>query len=931
MREVTTGRVRRQAPLFAALVLSLLSIPLLAPTCSQSSAGLRTFSKKSIIIPMDACYQGDGTTTPVACPGSADNGRLLYGYGLVYRLLQEGVTVYWVIAPNKTSLTDVDLTVQFNAGAPVGKYNWTNGTFASRPPNNSTAIANYRGGPFVIDGAEFDKANALLQGALKSTFSQVNLHVTNVAFSGYVARAMNGGWTAGGTQPPPIALLNITGGDCKNSLSTVTQYLKDAGLGNVPNAAGTAAGPHGAIYDVLDYADFLPNLSGSRLGQNGYRVLWAPHWVGRNSCTRTCVQGSSGPVCNSLIPATSVDNIRTTIRQFVAAGGDLFSECSSIGAVEGDANHCDTASIVQNSAAGRIATTGGLSINQYGWDFQCPGSKGARFYYPQFAPLQFTQYSSPLLQIAEFPFSANSGAIGNYQPMAGSAWTSNVQHLITDTTGAWDVFTVKPTVNGSGTTVYLAGHDYSTIGNPYQLSGSRMVLNTLFNLGAGCVTTNADCQTGKLGECGKGKMQCVNGAPTCVQVNQPAAETCDNKDNDCNGLVDDGLAQACYTGPSATRNVGACRAGTSTCTAGVWSSCQGQVLPTAELCNGIDDDCEGRIDNGVAPRACYGGPVGTSGLGECKSGTQACQSGTWGTCSGEVRPVAEVCSDGKDNNCDGAVDEGCGCLTGQVQPCYAGPNGTVGVGICKRGTQTCTAGAWGRCTGEQLPQTEVCNGLDDDCDGQTDEDGVCDECSHGQTRSCYTGPPGTQNVGACRAGAQECVNGKWGGCNGQVLPGPELCDGKDNDCDGELDDQAPCPDKLACINGVCVPPKCTGELARCPEGYACRTGGCAPVVCGTAVCPAGTRCLNGVCSDPCDGVRCGQGAICAGGVCSGGGCYATGCPQGQLCRDGSCAPDSCSGQTCPAGAFCRDGYCVQSCAFVSCPTGQRCGPDGLCI
>jgi hypothetical protein len=89
---------------------------------------------------------------------------------------------------------------------------------------------------------------------------------------------------------------------------------------------------------------------------------------------------------------------------------------------------------------------------------------------------------------------------------------------------------------------------------------------------------------------------------------------------------------------------------------------------------------------------------------------------------------AEVCGNGLDDDCNGLVEDTCTCVPGQVQPCFVGEPNRATVGACQMGTQTCRGssefGFWGPCENGTWPSAEVCDALDNDCDGCID-DGLC--------------------------------------------------------------------------------------------------------------------------------------------------------------------------------------------------------------
>ena len=110
------------------------------------------------------------------------------------------------------------------------------------------------------------------------------------------------------------------------------------------------------------------------------------------------------------------------------------------------------------------------------------------------------------------------------------------------------------------------------------------------------------------------------------------------------------------------------------------------------------------------------------------------------------------------------------------------PGVSYGTGICSPGTFICTRGTL-FCNDHVGPEDEICDNVDNDCNG------IIDDNIPNQTATvCYSGPNNTLHVGECRAGVQYCSEGGFGPCEGQILPAAEICDGKDNDCDGEIDE-----------------------------------------------------------------------------------------------------------------------------------------------
>jgi len=251
-------------------------------------------------------------------------------------------------------------------------------------------------------------------------------------------------------------------------------------------------------------------------------------------------------------------------------------------------------------------------------------------------------------------------------------------------------------------------------------------------------------------------------------------DTCDGINNDCNQNTDDGSVETWFNRPTVC-GTGACSSeGVFTCINGNKVNNCAPRSPNLEICNNIDDNCNGEVDEGLTKEV-------FCGLGVCfgNNGFLECNNGIFEERCNILKGASpELCDGVLDENCDGNVDEGCNCVSGEVRTC-----GTSDIGLCKYGTQSCVNGEWGACLGDTGPTSDNnCDGHDNNCDGKIDEGylPILTNCG----------------VGECSGnlGQLECVNGeKVDNCDPFAGSSLETCDtntgydGLDNNCDGKID------------------------------------------------------------------------------------------------------------------------------------------------
>ncbi|MFY2562684.1 MopE-related protein [Corallococcus terminator] len=193
-----------------------------------------------------------------------------------------------------------------------------------------------------------------------------------------------------------------------------------------------------------------------------------------------------------------------------------------------------------------------------------------------------------------------------------------------------------------------------------------------------------------------------------------------------------------------------------------------------EQCNGVDDSCDGQADDG---NPSGGESCATGRLGVCAAGTTACTEGSV-VCAQNRTASPEAC-DSLDNDCDGESDEE---NPGGLVACATGAQG-----ICGEGVTYCTHGAI-ECVQKQGASTETCDGLDNDCDGQSDEDLTFQAWYRDQDGDNYG--VASQSTQACARPTGHALNaGDCDDAQPNIHPGStEVCDAVDNNCDGQADE-----------------------------------------------------------------------------------------------------------------------------------------------
>ncbi|HVZ73411.1 MAG TPA: MopE-related protein [Polyangia bacterium] len=390
-------------------------------------------------------------------------------------------------------------------------------------------------------------------------------------------------------------------------------------------------------------------------------------------------------------------------------------------------------------------------------------------------------------------------------------------------------------------------------------------------------------------------------------------EICDGVDNDCNGVADDGITTSFYAADPTTLGKGVCAAGTQRCLAGELVVTKPAALPGPEVCNGVDDNCNGTVDEG-----CVGGPDGgvPPGDGGSNDGSLPTIDGGVPPGDGGVGGNLAICLNSAggpecvDLLVDGTNCGKCGNMCGATQVCSSGTCVTV-ANDCKAGYAQC-----------KDPQSGALICVDTTTDAKNC--GACNlACASGVCASGHcttqTSSDGGATTFAATSTAQTTAT-STGGCGGSFT----MCG---TGCTSLQDDPRNCNGCGMFCDGTCSGGACTFSAGDLPFGATCTKN----TDCGTGFCMDQTRFgwPGGFCSTLCDvGIPCQTGQACVSSPLSGtfGSCLAqcatdadcAAVRDGFVCDAGTCAPDCRQAAVCASGQTCDSGG---HCVTPACPSG----------
>ncbi len=411
------------------------------------------------------------------------------------------------------------------------------------------------------------------------------------------------------------------------------------------------------------------------------------------------------------------------------------------------------------------------------------------------------------------------------------------------------------------------GADYAACDEDYELvetwcDGADNDCNGVVDEGHAVIDWNGEER--QLGQaCGTGT--CAGGTAVCHPERWTAIcssrdlaspEACNGADDDCDGLTDEDFAFADWNGASRkvgqACGVGVCDGGVVVCQPdGAATLCTTSGMTAPETCNALDDDCDGKVDAQDSDLAANDQPLCEKQAGVCEGSRKAptlCVGGFWLSC-GELdywyhdlnyHHGVEASCDGLDNDCDTQTDEGYTYTDWNGQ--VLGLFDTCGTGACAGGTVLCHDYVEAWCTSDGDARVEACDGVDDDCDGQVDE-GFAFTDWNGANRAVGEGC----GTGACAGGVVTCdalANAAVCSTAGGAI---ETCNGVDDDCDGQIDEGFTFTDwngQVRTLHAACGTGACADGEVVCNgagDGTACDTAGLA----------GPERCNNA--DDDCDG------------------------------------------------------------------------------